>query len=133
MRSLIPGIRAAAYSALWAMKEEKLHAVLDFIDLRAQGITLSKEQRKERGIQAQAGRSAIRTVGQIAILPLKGVIAHHAGMEMDISGGTSTVAFGRAFSEAVNTPDVAAIVIDCDSPGGTIEGVPELAAQIRSR
>src|SRR4051812_12093964 len=112
MRSRIPGIRAAAYSALWAIEEAKLHAVLDFIDLRADGRTLTKDERRARGIQAQTGRSPIRTVGQIAVLPLRGVIAHHAGMEMDISGGTSTVAFGRAFSEALNTPDVSAILLD---------------------
>jgi hypothetical protein len=35
-------------------------------------------------------------------------------MEMQISGGTSTEAFGRAFDEAINNPDVGAIVIDTD-------------------
>jgi ClpP class serine protease len=52
------------------------------------------------------------------------------GMEMRISGGTSTEAFGRAFDEAMKNPDVGAIVIDCDSPGGSVSGVPELAAKI---
>lgn len=133
MRSKIPGIRNAAYAALWAIQEDKLHAVLDFIDLRASGVGMTKEQLLARGIRpkmrAQAG-PAFRAVGQIAVLPLRGVIAHHAGMEMQISGGTSTVAFARAFDEALNTPDVSAIVIDCDSPGGTVDGVPELAARI---
>jgi capsid assembly protease len=48
----------------------------------------------------------------------------------DISGGTSCEMFGAAFDEAVQRSDVAAIILDCDSPGGAVEGVPELAAKV---
>ncbi len=47
-------------------------------------------------------------------------------------GGTSTECFGAMFAQAVADPNVAAIVINVDSPGGTVSGVPELAAQINA-
>jgi HK97 family phage major capsid protein len=126
-------LRDAATGALWAITEEKLFAVLDFLDERAAGHTLSKTELRASGIKHTA--AAPFTVGapqggQIAVLPLRGVIAHHAGMEMDISGGTSTVAFGNAFDRAMADASVSAIVIDADSPGGAVEGVPELFGKI---
>jgi hypothetical protein len=41
------------------------------------------------------------------------------------------VDFRDAFREALNSPDVGAIVLDVDSPGGLIDLVPETAAEIR--
>jgi signal peptide peptidase SppA len=66
----------------------------------------------------------------IAVLPLFGTIAHRMGMFSDMSGGTSTERFQQYLNSAVNDPTVKSIVIDIDSPGGTVNGVPELADQI---
>jgi signal peptide peptidase SppA len=51
----------------------------------------------------------------------------------DISGpsGTSTEQFTQMFRGALADPNVKAIVIDVDSPGGSVEGVDELASEIR--
>jgi HK97 family phage major capsid protein len=137
MRSRIPLILSRAHGALWVMQEPKVYAVFDFLERRAAGRDMTKVEqlaagirRQRSGLRAQNGRAAYRMAGSVAVLPIKGVIADHAGMEMDISGGTSTKAFARAFDEALNDPSVSAILFDCDSPGGTVEGVPELAAQI---
>jgi signal peptide peptidase SppA len=47
-----------------------------------------------------------------------------------MSGGTSTEQFGKAFQAALVDPEVSAIVIDIDSPGGSVFGVAELGRLI---
>jgi capsid assembly protease len=70
--------------------------------------------------------------GGIAVLPLYGVISQKASMMTQYSGGTSTEQFGQAFRRAMADPNVSAIVIDVDSPGGSVFGVAELADEIRA-
>src|SRR5690606_4285100 len=61
-----------------------------------------------------------------------GIVGHRMNQVTDISGpgGTSTEQFGSWFDAALRDPAVSAIVIDVDSPGGTVTGVAELAEQI---
>ena len=42
-------------------------------------------------------------------------------------GGTYTGEFGREFDQAVSDPDVGAILMAVDSPGGSVFGVHELS------
>ena len=49
-----------------------------------------------------------------------------------ISGGTSTERFSCDLKQAVDDPGIKAIVIDVDSPGGSVFGVEELASEIRA-
>lgn len=130
MRSPIPNILRAVNTATWAILPEKLDAIVEFLELRASGVSFTDKELSARGVVAAASRPTARVAGQIAVLPLFGCIGQHMGMEMQISGGTSTEAFGRAFDDAMKNPDIGAIVIDCDSPGGSVSGVPELAAKI---
>lgn len=68
--------------------------------------------------------------GAIAVLPLTGTISHRMGMMSEMSGGTSTEKFSGWLKAAIADPNVKAIVIDADSPGGSVDGVPELAAEV---
>jgi HK97 family phage major capsid protein len=128
----IPGrsrLRDAAYRAIWSILPDKLEAVLDLLDRRAAGVTPSRSELRQMGFDVRAARPFM--VGeeqpgrQVAVLRLQGTIAHHAGWEMSASGGTSTDGFRAAFKSALNNSNVGAIVIDCDSPGGAVEGVAE--------
>ncbi len=71
--------------------------------------------------------------GAVAVLPMFGPISHRAGFFESIFGfsmGTSLDRFTAQFRQAMNDPNVKCVVIQCDSPGGTVEGVPELADEI---
>lgn len=68
----------------------------------------------------------------VAILPLVGVVAKRANIFMRISGGVSTEIFSRDYASAMDNPDVKALVIDMDTPGGTVDGTPDVAEQIFS-
>lgn len=65
--------------------------------------------------------------GQIAILPMYGMITQRASIWQEMFGGTSTQAFGAAYTRAVNDDRIKAVVFDVDSPGGTTAGVEELS------
>jgi HK97 family phage major capsid protein len=140
----LDAVRRAVASTPWAILPEKGAAMLELLELRASGHRLTPEEIAERigpptaafdarreAVQA-ATRSASPGGGAIAVLPLYGLVMHRAAMLNDVSAprGTSTEKFGQQFDAAVNDPAVSAIVIDIDSPGGSIAGVPELAKKI---
>ncbi len=45
-------------------------------------------------------------------------------------GATDSEAIGAALREAAERPDIKAVFLDIDSPGGTVAGTPELAAAV---
>jgi signal peptide peptidase SppA len=70
----------------------------------------------------------------IAVLPLYGIVTQRANMVDDVSGPgvTSTQMFGAALRQALADDSVGQILIDIDSPGGSVYGEAELADQIQS-
>jgi capsid assembly protease len=141
-------IISAVMATPWAIRHEKLSAILAFLQFKADGgevakeeIALIKEAAREPvylamddttgEIQAGAPSSSSRSqAGQVAVLPISGTISHRMGMMSEMSGGTSTERFTQWLRAAVNDPTVKAIVLDINSPGGTVDGVPELADEI---
>jgi signal peptide peptidase SppA len=107
--------------------------------LEASEITVDEDSLETREFSAEeiapifsvAPSSTTRSrAGAIAVLPLTGTISHRMGMMSEMSGGTSTEKFGQWLKAAVADPNVKAIVIDADSPGGSVDGVPELATEV---
>jgi signal peptide peptidase SppA len=129
-------ILRAVCSVPWAIQQEKLEAILAFLELRASGGFTEPAKLAEinASTQAAAARIASTPKGSVAVLPLYGIISHRMNMMNEISGpgGTSTEKFTQAFRAALNDPNVSAIVMDVDSPGGSVDGVPELADEIYS-
>jgi capsid assembly protease len=68
--------------------------------------------------------------GGVALLPVDGVIAKRMNLFSKISGGCSTEIVGQEFDKAMADPAVKSIILLIDSPGGTVDGTPELAAKI---
>lgn len=120
----------------WAILPQKLIAIRELIAIRASGNTLTDEEIKERldasqtRIEATGGNGRFHAVGQIAVIPVLGSIVPRANLFSDVSGAASIQRLTSAFRSAVAEPDIAHIVFDFDSPGGAVDGVPELAAEI---
>ena len=116
------------YGMVWAMAPEKLAVVRDFLLMKAQGVKMS-----DADIQAAVGakpKPSEQRVGAVAVLPVFGIIAQRMDMMMDMSGGVSTERISNRFRALVEDDSVGAIVLDIDSPGGGVEGIQELAAEI---
>lgn len=122
-------IVSAVCGTPWAIQPEKLEAIAEFLTLRASGIRFTKAELRDRIGAAAPARNAAPPRG-IAVLSLFGVISQRAGMMTEFSGGTSTDRFGSAFDQAMADEAVTAILVDVDSPGGNVEGVPELFDKI---
>jgi signal peptide peptidase SppA len=114
----------------WAILDSKLDEIVAILEFHVNGGKFTADELRARlgdsSSRPEAGRR-----GAVAVLPLHGVIAHRMGGMNEMSGGMSTERFAAMFRQALADDAVTAIVIDVDSPGGTIAGVTELANEIR--
>lgn len=78
---------------------------------------------------APRGRGAARS-GAIAVIPVHGAIVQRSSQIDICDGGTSTQAISAALADAMADDTVAQVLLDIDSPGGSVYGVQEVAAEI---
>ena len=134
-----PHVVAELYSRGWALRPDVALAMKHLIEVQASGIKFSndeidlriREANAENGYSAARGRSAAGP-GGVAVIPIMGIISHRMNMVSNISGagGTSIERLTAQFRAAMNDERVKAIIFDVDSPGGSVEGVMELASEI---
>ena len=124
-----PHIASAVFNHPWAILPETLQTITSILRFRMEGGTLTKEEIQARLGAAQDRPATVRG-GSIAVLPLIGVLAQRMNMMIQVSGGTSTEIFGRAFRQMVADPTVKAVVLDIHSPGGETFGIDELTTEI---
>lgn len=138
-------VRAAIGATVWAILPEKLEAILEVVEHHAAGGAYSDAEITARlealggtaaagaaGAAGRRGAAGSPVTGSVAVIPMMGTMAQRIGAMERASGGTSTEEIGRQFDAALRNPDVGAIVLHIDSPGGSVAGVPELAAKIRA-
>lgn len=118
----------AVFGTEWAILPDKMEQICELLEWRSQGVTLTRDQIASRvGLMDFPTDSA---AGSVAVMQLFGTISQRMNALSEFSGGTSTEQFARAFIENRDNPDVSAIVINADTPGGAVPGVPELAELI---
>lgn len=117
-------------STPWAILPEKLAQITAALAVRVGGEHLSAEE-IEAVVAARPQRSNPGAGAAVAVIPVWGTIGHRAGMLGESSGGTSIEGLTQRFRQAIDDPQVSSVVLDVDSPGGTVTGVPELADEIR--
>ena len=113
----------------WAILPRQLIVLQEIVVRHVSGEKLSAEEVQTR-IHGARRPSSDRRTGSVAVLPLFGTIFPRANMMTDMSGATSAERFGKEFAALVRDPDVGAIVLDVDSPGGQVDGIEELSKQI---
>jgi signal peptide peptidase SppA len=113
----------------WALMPERIAAYASVLARReARGILAGEEDGPEY-MAAARGRGNARS-GAIAVIPVYGTVVQRASQIDICEGGTSTQQISAALSDAEADDTVAQILLDIDSPGGSVYGVQELAAQI---
>lgn len=68
----------------------------------------------------------------VATVPVRGPMFRYANLMTMLSGATSTQMLARDFQLAIDSPDVRAVVVNYDTPGGQADGIAELAAAMRA-
>lgn len=121
-------IMQAVQDTPWAITPTKLAQIGAVLLSRAEAGSFPSASE----IQAvdAAAQKRTRTQGAVAVIPLYGTISKRMGMLEAMSGGASLETFRAAFDAALADPEVGSIVLDIDSPGGSVYGVDEVAAHI---
>ena len=119
---------AEALSTPWALQPERMTAYAGFLARRYFG-----SARAEAAAEPQAApqRAGMRS-GAIAVVGVYGTIMQRNSQINICDGGTSTQAISQALRQAQADETVSSIILDIDSPGGSVYGVAELAAEIRT-
>jgi signal peptide peptidase SppA len=115
----------------WAIIPDKLQEIQaiyathlrgDKIDIKALEIKLGQPlQKKEQGYE---------TIDGVAVIVVDGVISKRMNLFSQISGGASTELIGRDIRQALADPEAHSLLLQVDSPGGTVDGTQELAQMI---
>jgi len=71
-------------------------------------------------------------INGVAIIPVKGVVSKRSSLFSFFFSRASTTDIAIMFKDALSNQDVESILLDIDSPGGTVDGTQELAELIYS-
>ena len=135
---MIGAILELARQQVWALDQRVLHAFEAILLRREAGVRLNKSDIAEA--MAAAGTRPSRgeqgytlEAGGIAVVPVRGVISQRASLLDDVcpGRGTSAERISELLGKLAADSAVRAVLLDIDSPGGTVSGVPELAAELR--
>ncbi len=124
----------------WALRREVLASHMQvlarWLDRSGSAVSLSDAPDAERGNAFEARRresnARVGSIGGggIAVIPVVGTITQRAGMMTEWCGGTSTQQISAALAEALRDEAVGQILMEFDTPGGSVFGVAELGDEI---
>jgi signal peptide peptidase SppA len=126
-KNRIRGLRSAigelfAEQSMLAIHEPALAALLGVLDGQS---VLDIETLTSRLGMASGDEPTMRTIGNVAVLPIQGVISQKANWLTRALGWTASETLERDFLDAIGNSDVKAIAFYVDSPGGTALGNEE--------
>jgi signal peptide peptidase SppA len=106
-------------STPWAMDQQRLDVLKQVVADHLAGHDVAMA-----GLGSEENYTVINDV---AVVPIVGTIKKRAyGLEA-LSGARTTLDIQNDIQEALDNPRISAIVLDIDSPGGTVDGTKELA------
>ncbi|ONA08806.1 S49 family peptidase [Burkholderia pseudomallei] len=128
---------AEMLSSPWTIERSRLQVVLGIL-ARAAGQNAPPDATTQVRIHAAARAASGRQAGNgaIAVLPFYGIAVQRTDDLGEAFGLLSLARFTQAFRAALNDDSVSGILIDVDSPGGSVYGIAELtdeAYRARSR
>jgi signal peptide peptidase SppA len=119
--AILPATYTAGLTVVerWARGEAAAPTVLDGVRADA------ADRRARRASGSAAG-------GAVAVIPIYGVLTQRGNMLDEISGpgSTSTQMLSASLREAIDDDAVSSILLDIDSPGGSVYGISELGDEI---
>lgn len=100
-------------------------------------MAIADRQGDPEALEARLGKPldntrAVTLRDGVAVIPVTGPIMRYANLFTRISGATSTQELATDLQAALGSPQVRAIVLNVDSPGGEASGINELADMIHA-
>lgn len=142
MRDL-PSVLAWARTTAWAIDPRFGRPAYTALLRRALGQTLSHDEIADAlaapraSVEAHERAAAMgqqKTGGSVAVIPILGMIRHRGGNFADASGNqyAGLQSLTHTLRAADADPSIKSIVLDVDSPGGSVDGLIEATSVIRS-
>lgn len=121
-RVAIPVAMLDLLDEAWAIRPSVLRTFLGWVNEGSIPATALAERTEQRP----------RAAGGTMTIAVRGPITRRPTVLSFLCGGASTEQIAAALHEGLADPEVNRIVLDIDSPGGSVDGVPELAAEIHA-
>lgn len=122
-------ILTAVAATPWAIEPTKGRAIASFLTRKARGETIPDAEVLAAKAAKKDGQ-ATRPAKNVALVGVYGTIVQREGLLTEFSGGTSADAVGVQIDQLAADPRVDVILLDVDSPGGSVAGVQELGDKI---
>lgn len=120
----------------WAITPEKAHQISSLLNRR---LDANSQYANDYDLSVEFGEPMSRSRdnepdirGGVQVISVHGTLMPRATWMMKYSGGTSTMELARQIDAADKNPDVKAIVLDVDSPGGAASYVAEAATLVQN-
>lgn len=129
----IPHIIAKVLREPWLITEQKHHAILAALEGKMGG-NFQTYSMDERDPDSDSGRGEYRefqsTAGTVAVIPIHGVLGKHLSSLEMACGGCSLDTIQSQLKTVMRSPRISKVLLDINSPGGTVMGTPETARLI---
>ena len=96
----------------------------DRLNLDAEGLQIKSDAKDQRVVTTSKG---------VAVIPIVGSMSHRATGIEAMSGMTSYTTLQKQFEAAFNDPNVGSILMDIDSPGGSVAGAFDFRDYLMSK
>lgn len=120
----------ALYQQPWALLPATLVELAEAAAARQAGDSLGVEIEAKLGLSQRGRADDLMMVGSVALIPVYGVLSGRQSLWSWLFG-SSAQELSASLRQALEDDAVSAIVLDIDSPGGSTDMIPELAAAIR--
>ncbi|WP_276200582.1 S49 family peptidase [Chelatococcus sp. XZ-Ab1] len=117
----------AAIAEPWAITAEGLDLIVE-VAARDNEVSIEALEAYRARHTPRAERMTQR--GSVAIIDARGPMFRYANIFTAISGATSYDVMRRDLQVALDDPSIRAVVLNLDTPGGTVSGADELAKAI---
>lgn len=108
---------------IWALHPAKLQEIEAVIS----GLICGQRFDREAFDRMESKNVSTNTPENIAVIDLFGTIMRRANLFTQWSGGTSTEIAKKEFSKAIEDQKIQGILLNVDSPGGSVDGVEDLS------
>lgn len=116
-----------ALAGLWAITPDALNAFVSDLPQIVAGTVPESRTNDDLATPIEAPYSM---EGSVAVIPIKGALAKNGLSFFGFQLLASMREIGAALRQAAADPSVRAIMLDVESPGGTVDGTEELAAAV---
>ena len=114
----------------WAILPDQLEVLSAILARRVAGKAPDMD-----AIQAAVGQRrdpASSADGAVAVLPLYGTLYPKANLMSEMSGGTAVGQWVAVYESLMADDSIGAVVLDIDSPGGSVQGIEEAAQRMKA-